>query len=121
MDFTSKDLMNQVCATVDWFSARKIEKCTLKMFLYSSSFHFFLVFMKSLPLYSLPSFDPSLPLVDYVDYPLDACPIRALLETLCVAVRLNTTIQVSFSHKCGQLVKCRTFNVGVAVFFSDIS
>ena len=50
-------------------------------------FHFFLVFTESFPLYSLPSFDLSLPLVDYVD---------DLLETLCVVVRLNTTVQHHF-------------------------
>ena len=77
--------------------------------------------MESLPLYNLPSFDPNLPLVDYVDDLLDACPIRALLETLCVAVRLNITNQASFPHKCGQLVKCRTFNMMVVAFFLDIS
>ena len=59
-------------------------------------FHFFLVFTESFPLYSLPSFDLSLPLVDYVDDLLDACPIKALLETLCVVVRLNTTVQHHF-------------------------
>ena len=77
--------------------------------------------MESLPLYSLPSFDLSLPLVDYVDDHLDACPIRALLEILCITVRLNTTIHASFPHKCGQLVRCKTFNVVEVAFFSDIS
>lgn len=77
--------------------------------------------MEPLPLYSLHSFDLSLPHVDYVDDLLDACPIRALLEILCVAVRLNTTVQVSFPYKCDQLVRCRTFNVVVAALFSDIS
>ena len=39
-----------------------------------------LVFMKSLPLYSLVLFNPSLPLVDHIGDPLGACPIRNLLE-----------------------------------------
>ena len=49
-------------------------------------------FMESIPLYNLPSFDLSPPLVDYVDDLLDACPIKGLLETLCVVVRLNITV-----------------------------
>ena len=53
-------------------------------------------FMKVISLYSLLLFDHSLPLVDYVDDLLDACPIRALLETLCVVVRLNTTVRRHF-------------------------
>ena len=65
--------------------------------------------------------DLSLPLVDYVSDPLDACPIRTLLETLYVAIRLNITVHASFPHKYGQLVRCRTFNVVVTTFFSDIS
>ena len=36
-------------------------------------------------------------------------------------VRLNITFQASFPHKCGQLVRCRVFNMVVVVFFSDIS
>ena len=148
MDFTGEDLTNPVNATVDWIGVRMIEKYNLKrkillnqiwgsyvlIFIptvskykefFSCIFFFFFpsspVFMESLPLYSLPSFDPSLPLVDYVDDLLDACPIRALLETLCVAMRLNTTVQASFPHKCGQLVRYRTFNVVVAAFLSDVS
>ena len=54
-------------------------------------------------------FNPSLPPVDCISDLLDACSIRALLEPLCVAVRLNITVQASFPHKCGQLVRCRTF------------
>ena len=76
--------------------------------------------MESIPLYSLTLFDPSLPLVDYVGDPLDACPIRTLLETFYTTVRLNITIQVTFPHKCGQLVSCRTSNVEVVAFFLDI-
>ena len=66
-------------------------------------------------------FNPSLPSVDCISDLLDACPIRALLEPLCVVVKLNITVQTSFSHKCGQLVRCRTFNVVIATFFSNIS
>ena len=77
--------------------------------------------MESIPLYSLTLFNPSLPLVDFVGDPLDACPIKTLLETLYVAVRLNMTVQVLFPHKCSQLIRCKTFNMVVAAFFLDIS
>ena len=44
--------------------------------------------MEALPLYSLPLYlNPSLPLVDHVDDPLDACPIKTLIEALDVIVR----------------------------------
>ena len=66
-------------------------------------------------------FNLSLPSVDYISNILDACPIKALLELLCVAVGLNITIQASFPHKCSQLVKCKTFNLVVVTFFLDIS
>ena len=56
--------------------------------------------MESIPLYSLTLFDPSLPLVDYVGDPLNACSIKTLLETLYVAVRLNIIVQAPFPHKC---------------------
>ena len=71
----------------------------------------------SLPLYLY----PNLPLVDHVDDLLDACPIRTLLESLGVVVRLNIPVLALFPHKCGQGIRCRTFNVVVAAFFSDIS
>ena len=78
--------------------------------------------MEALPLYSLPFYlHPSLPLVNHVDDLLDACPIRTLLEALDVAVRLNIPVLASFPHKCGQEIRCRTFNMVVAVFFLDIS
>ena len=66
-------------------------------------------------------FNLSLPPVDCISDLLDACPIKALLKPLCVTVRLNITIQASFPHKCGQLVRCRTFNVVVATFILDFS
>ena len=66
-------------------------------------------------------FNPNISSVDCVNDLLNACPIRALLEPLYIAVRLNVTVQTSFPHKCGQMVRCRTFNVVVATFFSDIS
>ena len=77
--------------------------------------------MESLPFCSFTPLDPNLPLVDDVDDLLYACPIKILLETLFVVVRLNITVQASFPHKCGQLVRCRIFNVVVAAFFSNIS
>ena len=66
-------------------------------------------------------FNPSLSSVDCISDLLDAYPIRALLEPLCVIARLNITAQASFPHKCDQLVSCKTFNVVVATFFLDIS
>ena len=66
-------------------------------------------------------FNPNLSSVDCISDLLDAYPIRALLEPLCVIARLNITAQASFPHKCGQLVSCKTFNVVVATFFLDIS
>ena len=72
-------------------------------------------------LYSSILFNPNLPLVDYVSDLLDACPIKNLLETLWVVVSWNILAYGSFPHKYDQLVKCRTFNVVVAVFFSDSS
>ena len=101
---------------------------SLSLSLSLSHFSFFLPFFISqfsqgsfLYIVLLP-FNPSLPSVDCVSDLLDACPIRALLEPLYIAVRLNATIQASFPHKCGQMVRCRTFNVVVVtVFFSNIS
>ena len=78
-------------------------------------------FMESFPLYSPSILNPSLPLVDQVGDPLDACPIRNLLEALWIAVNWDITVQVSFSHKCGQLVRFRAFNVVVVAFFPNIS
>ena len=78
-------------------------------------------FTGAFPLYSLVLFNPSLPLVDNVSDLLDACPIRTLLEALGVVVRLNILVLALFPHKCGQGIRCRTFNVVVAAFFSDIS
>ena len=60
----------------------------------------YIVLLFSILLYSLTLFDPNLPLVDYVGGLLDACPIRTLLETLYVAIRLNIIVQASFPHKC---------------------
>ena len=132
--------MNQVWAIVDWFSTRTIEKNILKrktflgqirgrqvlIFIptiskYNEFFPciFFQLdapsFMEALPLCSLSlSFHLSLPLVDQVDDFLDACPIKTFL-------RLNITIQALLPYKCNQMVKCRTFNVVVAAFFSYFS
>ena len=50
-------------------------------------------------LYSSILLNPSLPLVDYVGDLLNACPIRTFLGTLCVAIRLNITVQTLFPHK----------------------
>ena len=52
--------------------------------------------MESNPSYSLTLFDPSLPLVDYVDDTLNACPIKTLVEALYVTIRLNITVKASF-------------------------
>ena len=66
-------------------------------------------------------FNLSFPPVDCISDLLDACPIKALLNPLCVTVRLNITVQTSFPHKCSQFVRCRTFNVVVAAFILDFS
>ena len=106
------------------------------MFLYSLKFllvqdvlSFSLSLNDYIPHFSLGSFlcivlfifNPSLLFVDCINDVLDACSIRALLEPLCVVVRLNLTVQVLFPHKCNQLVRCRTFNMVIVTFFSDIS
>ena len=65
-------------------------------------------------------FNPNFPPIDYISDFMDVCPIKFFLEPLCVAVRLNVIVQISFPHKCGQLVRCRAFNVVIAVFFSNI-
>ena len=57
--------------------------------------------MRAFSLYSPILLNSNLPPVDYVDDFLDACPIRAFLKNLGVAVRLNITVQELFSHKCG--------------------
>ena len=116
--------MNQVWATVDWISVRMIEKYNLKrkillgqirgsyVLIYIPTFskytEFFLFFsarfnapsfMEAFPFYSLPfSLNPSLPLVDYIDDLLDACPIRTLLKALDVAERLKIPVLASFPH-----------------------
>ena len=66
-------------------------------------------------------FNPSLLSIDCVSDLLDVCPIKALLEPLYIPVRLNITVHTLFPHKYGQLVRCRTFNVVIVTFFSDIS
>ena len=52
---------------------------------------------------------------------LDACPIRTFLEVAERALSYEVTVQVSFSHKCGQFSWCSALNVEVVVTFSDIS
>ena len=78
-------------------------------------------FTGAISLYISILFNPNLPFVDHVGDLLDACSIRNLLETLWVAVNWDILAQGSFPHKCSQLIRCRTFNVMVAVFFLDIS
>ena len=39
--------------------------------------------------------------VHFLGNPLDACPIKALLEAMRGVVSWDDTIQVSFLHKCG--------------------
>ena len=75
--------------------------------------------MGAIPLYSPSILHPNLPLVDLIDDLLDACPIQNLLEALWVAVNRDTTVQVSFPYKYGQLIRCKAFNMVVAVFFPD--
>ena len=134
-------MVNHVWATRDWIHARKIRKYSLKgitlfgqvwrwsVLIFSQvslSTFFFLVippysYVDSFLYIVLFLFNPNLPSVDCISDLLDACPIRVLLEPLYVIVRLNITVQTSFPHKCGQLVRWKTFNVVVATLFLDIS
>ena len=79
-----------------------------------------LFFIGGISLYSPILFNPNLQLVDHIGNLLNACPIINFLEALWVAVNWDILAQGSFPHKCGKLVRCRTFNVVVATFFSDI-
>ena len=142
-----KDSANQVWATIDWIRARKIRKHNLKgitlfgqvrgwsvliftqVYLstrcsFFSSFFLRLLapfFMGAFPLYGPIIFNPNPPLANHVGDFLDACPIRNLLENLWVAVNWDIFAHRSFPHKCGQLVRCRTFNAMVAAFSPYIS
>ena len=53
--------------------------------------------------------------------PLDASPIKTLLEVLERAMSYENTVQVSFPHKCNRLNSCNALNVEVAITFQDIS
>ena len=77
--------------------------------------------MVVISLYSSSPLHLSLPPVDFLGNPLDACPIKALLEAMRGVVSWDDTIQVSFLHKCGQLIWCSAFNVVVTISFPDIS
>ena len=92
--------------------------CSSSFFLHRLHAHFL---WEPFLLYSPSILHPNLPFVDLIDDLLDACPIQNLLEILWIAVNWDITVQVSFPHKCDQLVRCRAFNVVVATFFSDIS
>ena len=95
-------------------------RCSFFSLLFSQRFHA-PFFVRAISLYSPLFLYPILPLVDLVGDLLDACPIQNFLEVLCIAVNWDITVQVSFPHKCDQLVGYRTFNVVVAAFFSNIS
>ena len=77
--------------------------------------------MGAFSLYSPSILHPNLPLVDFIGDLLDACPIKKLLKALWIVVNWNIIVQVSFSHKCSQLIKCKAFKMMVAAFFPDIS
>ena len=78
-------------------------------------------FIWTFSLYSPSIHHPSLPLVDLISDLLNACLVKNLLEVLWTAVNWDITVHVSFLHKCGQLVRCRAFNVVVVTFLPDIS
>ena len=59
------------------------------------------IFMMTICLYSPFSIHLSPPLVLFLGNPLDAYPIKALLEVMRGAVSWYDTVQVSFLHKCG--------------------
>ena len=59
------------------------------------------IFIMVISLYSLVSMHLSPSPVHFLGNPLDACPIKALLEAMRGVVSWDDTIQVSFLHKCG--------------------
>ena len=77
--------------------------------------------MMAISLYSPFSLHPSLPPVHFLGNPLDACPIKALLEAMRRAVSWDDIVQVSFPYKCGQFIWFSAFNMVVIVSFPDIS
>ena len=64
---------------------------------------------------------PSLPSVQFLGNPLDACPIKTLLEVVGGAMSCEDTVQVSFPHKCDQFSWCNALNLEGAITFLDIS
>ena len=78
-------------------------------------------FMKANSLYSPLSIHLSLLPFQFLGNPLDACPIKALLEVIRRAMSKDDTGQVLFLHKCDQISWCSAFNVVMAVSFLDIS
>ena len=78
-------------------------------------------FIRVFSLYSPSILHPHLPLVDLLDDLLDVYPIQNPLEALWIVVNWDITVQVSFSHKCGQLIRCKAFNMVVIAFFPNIS
>ena len=66
-------------------------------------------------LYYLPLLYLSPPCVDQMadSFPY---PISTFLKSLDIAVRLNSTVQVSPPHKCGQIISYKAFNAVVVAF-----
>ena len=50
--------------------------------------------------YIVPPIYPSLPPIQFLGNPLDACPIKVFIEIIGRAVSWKNTIQMSFLHKC---------------------
>ena len=78
-------------------------------------------FMKAFPLYHPVIFNPNPSLVDHVGDLLDTCLIRNILETLWIVVNWDIFVRGLFPHICDQLIRFKTFNVVVAIFFPNIS
>ena len=81
------------------------------------------LFLSSPPLLSRVSYiiylhlnDLGTPLVSSPSHYLSACPIRHPHRPSVSWVNQDSTVQRSSTHKCGQRVSCRAFNVVVAVF-----
>ena len=58
--------------------------------------------------------DPTL--VDHLSHYLSACPIRHILWLSMSCGSQGSTVQGFSSHKCGQKVSCRAFNVVATAF-----
>ena len=95
--------------------------CVFSFLSFSFPFRFASPFLwRSLP-YIVPSITSQPSICTILGNPLDACPIKTILEMVEGAVNHENIIQVSFLHKCGQFSWCSALNMEVAVTFPNIS